>query len=173
MGFSLSRLFERFKKPKHEFVAYAVMLSWHPGIGFAALDPLSGRHIAHRPGTTVINNFPPPTKLAADYFPVTLGHGAQLPRELAGRIQFSRTVSEQVSANGNIPVMVERYEMREANAAPFVFQRSLGADGSISLEASYGSLSHRHEAKVEQPLHPYIEALRGLAQRMLPGNKLV
>lgn len=168
----ISGWFERLKKPKHEVVAYAVMLSWHPGIGFAVHDPLSGRHIAHRPGTGVIYNFPSPTKLAADYFPVTLDHGSQVPRELAGRIQFSRSVSERVLAGGHPPVMVERYEMKAENALPFVFERSIASDGHIELQASYGRLSHRHEAVVEHPLNPYLEALRGFARRMIPGNSV-
>lgn len=175
MGSRIRDWFERLKKPKHEFVAYAVMLSWHPGVGFAAHDPLTGRHFSHRPGTTVINNFPSPAKLAADYFPATPMHRMHLPRELSGTITYNHSLAE-VSRQGGGAGIMERYELQAGNGLPFVFQRSINPDGTVELEASYGQLSNRHadtpRHAPQHSLQSYLENLRTFARRMLPGNAL-
>lgn len=173
MGRSISQWFnDTFRKPKHEVLAYAVMLSWHPSIGFAAHDPLTGRHFSHRPGTTVINNFSSPSKLAADYFPATPLNKPQLPRHIYGEVQYTHSLSE-VRHEGN-PVMVERYELRNSDTQAFIFQRRLHPDGYVELEASYGNLRNSHADKphsgAEHTLNTYLDSLRTFARRMLTGS---
>lgn len=164
MGKTIRRWFDRAKKPRQEFVAYAVMLSWHPGVGVGVLDPLAGRHFVHQPGTSIIKGLQPPTKLAADYFPVSLGQRAQLPRELTGKISVNHTVMEQ--QRDGYSVTIERYELSGAlGQKPFVYQRAFHPEGHIEVEASYGQLKHTHSVRPEGPLVPYIQALKTLARR--------
>ena len=158
MGRSFCQWFnDRFRKPRHEFVACAVMLSWHPAAGFAAHDPLTGRHFAHRPGTTVIHNYPSPSKLAADYFPATPFHAPNLPRHIYGSVQYTHSFTE-VAQEGGAPTVIERFELRDSSPEAFIFQRRLHADGRVELEASYGQLRKLHQENPQPDSNNWVGA---------------
>lgn len=166
----IRKWFARSAAPKQEFLAYAVMLSWHPGAGFAVYDPLAGRHFTHQPGTSIIRTLEPPSKLAADYFPAGIGLRAQLPRELTRSFNFRHKVLEQNYAGTRM--MVEQFEMGGVSGQSFVYQRRYHPDGRVEVEASYGDLKKTHLAPPSSyPLNGYLEALRSFARPLVVKPK--
>lgn len=160
----ISRLFGQVQKPRKEFLTYAIMLSWHPAVGIGVLDPISGRHFAHQPGTSVIKSLKPPAKVAADYFPVGVGYRTPLPPNF----QLTHTITDRQLEGQQHTVTVERVEVAGAFAQPFVYERILDPQaGKVTSEARMGDISNRHQAVTRGPLVKYIDTMRAAAlQRM-------